>query len=426
MPATPSLNRGKRLAFWSVLLLSLAAFAWLASVVARATAGYLYVKTQPPGWRGRVLRPDPVLGVAPIPGATGEEIIASGFGTPVRFDREGLRIPVHAPPRGRPRPAVMALGCSFTFGSGCNARETYPARVAHALGGRTLNAAFPGYGLAQMLVQARELVPRHRPEILLVQASPWLPARAARRVRRTRFDLLPTPYFVTGEGGKPQWRPPLFASKALQLPISPYRETDRALLDWASFVGRIGFPLFLHDDALRLYLHVGRKAGTLPPGAPEQAISRLVYPEILRLCRESGTRMVVVVLEGAGRWTFQASDLGLPPDVLVVDTKPGLYAGLHSADAETYLRAYGQWRGTPPHLVDEHPNARAHAIIAEQVLAELGRDLPGTPVLAIPGHGAYGVSHSTHTPAAVGPTRSGGGPTRAKRRWTTMRRSPSA
>ena len=43
--------------------------------------------------------------------------------------------------------------------------------------------------------------------------------------------------------------------------------------------------------------------------------------------------------------------------------------GLDSAGEESYLRAYGHWKGNPPRLIDEHPNARAHAIIAEQVLA---------------------------------------------------------
>jgi len=82
--------------------------------------------------------------------------------------------------------------------------------------------------------------------------------------------------------------------------------------------------------------------------------------------------MLVVVMEAAGKQHVVAADLRLPPEVALVDPRPALLAALPSADRESYLRAYAHWRGTPPRLVDEHPNARAHAIVAAQVLAALG------------------------------------------------------
>ena len=364
------MSRGRRLLFWAILLLGLAAFAWGASVVARATTGYLYVKKQPPGWRGTVARADLRLGFGPVPGSAGAEILPGGEREPVRFDAAGLRVPMEAevPAAG---PAILALGDSFTFGTGCRAEETYPARVARALGGSALNGGYPGYGLAQMLARAQELLPQVRPALVLVQASTWLPARAARPLRASGFGLLPVPYFAAGEGGGPLWRPPPFRSKLFDLPVAHYRDTARGLLDWGGFVGRVGFPLFLHDDARRVQMRVARATGKLPRGAPERAISETVYPELARLARASGARMVVVILEAAGKQNLKAADLALPPDVLVVDTKPQLYGRIRGTDRDSYLRAYGHWRGSPPRMVDEHPNARAHAIIAEQVLAAL-------------------------------------------------------
>ncbi len=362
------MTRGRRLLYWTILLGGLAVFAWGASMVARATTGYLYVKKQPPGWKGTVARADARLGFAPVPGSAGAEILPGGELEPVRFDSAGLRVPMEEGVAVS-GPVVLALGDSFTFGTGCRAEDTYPARVARALGGRSLNAGFPGYGLSQMLTRAQELVPRYRPQLLLVQASTWLPARASKPLRTSGFGLLPVPWFAAGPEDRPTWRPPPFTSKLFDLPIARYRETEPGPLDWAGFVGRVGIPLFLHDDPRALRMRVARATGRLPRGASERAISEAVYPALARLARENGARMVVVVLEAAGKQNLAPADLGLLPGVLVVDTKAGLYAGISGTDRDSYLRAYGHWRGAPPRMVDEHPNARAHAIIAEQVLA---------------------------------------------------------
>jgi hypothetical protein len=364
------LSRTRRLLYWSILLGGLAVFAWGASVVARATTGYLYVKKQPPGWRGNVARADTRLGFGPVPASTGAEILPGGEREPVRFDAAGFRIPMDGS-LATSAPRVLALGDSFTFGTGCRAEDTYAARVARGLGGHVLNAGFPGYGLSQMLVRGRELLPAYRPDLVLVQASTWLPIRAARPLRRSNFGLLPVPYFAAGDGGRPQWHQPLFTSKLFDLPIARYRETDAGPLDWASFVGRVGIPLFLHDDPRALRMRVARATGRLPSRASERAISDTVYAELARLCEENGARMVVVILESAGKHVLGPADFALPPGVLLVDTKRGLYARISGTDEDSYLRAYGHWRGSPPKMVDTHPNTQAHAIIAEQVLAAL-------------------------------------------------------
>jgi hypothetical protein len=364
------LSRTRRLLYWAILLGGLAAFAWGASVVARATAGYLYVKKQPPGWRGTVARADTRLGFGPVPGSTGAEILPGGEREPVRFDAAGFRIPMGGSAAAS-GPRVLALGDSFTFGTGCRAEDTYAARVARGLGGHVLNAGFPGYGLSQMLVRGRELLPAYRPDLVLVQASTWLPIRAARPLRRSNFGLLPVPFFAAGDGGRPAWHPPLFTSKLFDLPIARYRETKTGPLDWASFVARVGIPLFLHDDPRALRLRLARATGRLPGRASERAISDAVYAELARLSEQSGARMVVVILESAGKRVLGPADFALPPGVLLVDTKPGLYARISGTDEDSYLRAYGHWRGSPPRMVDTHPNTQAHAIIAEQVQAAL-------------------------------------------------------
>jgi hypothetical protein len=356
-----------------VLLAGLAVFAWLASVAARSVAGYLYIKQQSHGWEGRLMAYDARLGTRAVPGGRGAEILG-GVATPVRFDRDGFRVPFSdRGGAGVDRPLVAAVGDSFTFGSGVRAEEAFPWLVADALGGRVLNAGLPGYGLAEMLPAARDILSEHRPDVLLVQASSWLPSRAKRKFRSSRFATIPVPHFVrTADPRRPAWRPPVFRPKVFDLPVASYRSSPARLPEWASFLVRVGVPLYAHDDP-RLARHAVRRALRLNPRAARaDTIAAHVYPEILRMCREAGTRMVVVVLEAAGKHNQPQSEFVLPPDVPVVDTKPGLYARLPDRSEAAWLRAYGHWHGDPPVFTDEHPNARAHAIIAEQVVRALG------------------------------------------------------
>jgi hypothetical protein len=48
-----------------------------------------------------------------------------------------------------------------------------------------------------------------------------------------------------------------------------------------------------------------------------------------------------------------------------------LDASVPRADPDAYYRRFAHWRGTPPVLVDTHPNAAAHHIIAEEILRRL-------------------------------------------------------
>jgi len=53
----------------------------------------------------------------------------------------------------------------------------------------------------------------------------------------------------------------------------------------------------------------------------------------------------------------------------VVDTYPVLLGELPAASKEAWTEAYGFWRGTPPVVVDKHPNARAHELIAGVIVS---------------------------------------------------------
>jgi lysophospholipase L1-like esterase len=54
-----------------------------------------------------------------------------------------------------------------------------------------------------------------------------------------------------------------------------------------------------------------------------------------------------------------------------VDAQATLDAAVPEADKEAYYRRFGHWRGSPPQLVDTHPNPAAHRIIAREILRRL-------------------------------------------------------
>ncbi len=91
---------------------------------------------------------------------------------------------------------ILSLRFSFTSGFGVPAKSTFCHLMADELGMVPLNAGRCSYGLAEMLILVRRLIPEFKPKIVLVQYSPWLVERSQQRYGPTFYGLLPHPYFV--------------------------------------------------------------------------------------------------------------------------------------------------------------------------------------------------------------------------------------
>jgi hypothetical protein len=364
---TPRLRLRKR----PILATSLGVLAALAvyfgTVVARSIELYGFVKGNSRGWNGNVYACDPVLGFAPVPGSRGEELLPIGPPIPVRYDADGFRVPAGAQPDGRSRPLLLALGCSYTYGAACNAEDTYPYRLGQALGGRTLNAAVSSYGLAQMLVLARRLIPDRKPDLVVLQYSPWLVDRAQSPFAPAYFGVVPVPYLSEARDGTVEIAPPVFVSAAFDVPVADYRGTPGGILDLVSFLGRVGLPLAIHDDVcLTAYWLRWAHGGVPRPVADRRKIIWSVYGEIGDLCRHENAQLVVVLLgqvDDADRAGLEEarSHAGFT----IIDAWDALSREL--PQGTPFERQYAHWRGDPPVCVDMHPNALAHSLIAEAI-----------------------------------------------------------
>lgn len=340
-------------------------------VAIRSQRAYAYLKNPRPGFSGKIHRFDPELGYAAIPGASGARTFPIGPSLPVRYDRQGFRIPAHvSPERELRRPLVLALGCSYTFGDACLAEDTYPELVARGLGGTSVNAGKCAYGLAQMLLLARRLIPEHRPEYVLLQHSPWLVTRGLSGFGRSALARSPAPYFYRAADGL-HVHPPVFRGTIFDLPVVDYESTPRSLPEAISFFWRVGLPVFVHDDLGMLGYRWRRWRGTLPaPATDPDAVVREAYREIAGLCEREGSRLVLVRLA-------QALDQPSPMlegvatrrgQVLIARAQERLNQAVSERSEEGYEARFGHWRGSPPVFVDPHPNPQAHRIIAETVL----------------------------------------------------------
>ena len=369
------LSRKKKIVFRLIVLLIpviTISFLYLAFTAYRTRSLYRYVKSNQRAWRGKTIRPDAELGFAPIANSQGAEIFPIGEDIPARFDNDGFRIPLddgkNTP--SRRHPIDLTLGCSFTYGAAARAEDTYPYLIGQNLGGTTRNAGVPSYGLAQMLILAKRLAPAQKPDYLIVQYSPWLVERAQNPFAPTYFGKMPTPYFFADDSDL-GLQPPVFQTKIFDVPVDQYRKASGGAGEQLSFFWKVGLPLFIHDDFNMGRYVVNRLLGRVPrPASDQDQIIRYVYGEMSQVAKANGAKLVIVVM-GNDVNPVPIHPDWFPADAIVVNAHDSLLQRLPVANQDNYEKAYAFWRGSPPSIVDNHPNENAHHIIAEAVTRKI-------------------------------------------------------
>lgn len=113
------------------------------------------------------------------------------FDVDIRIDEAGRRVGL---PPTSPRPAIVFVGDSMTFGWGVRGEEAFPSLVGAALGGTAWNLGVAGFGSDQELLRLRADGLPLRPDAVVVAytANDVEDVLASRRYGRTkpRFDVV--------------------------------------------------------------------------------------------------------------------------------------------------------------------------------------------------------------------------------------------
>jgi hypothetical protein len=363
-PEERPLSRKKRIVFTTITVLFIFVFCslvYLGTVIWRSKKHHRWH----PRTVGSVYRADKRYGYFPKPNSAAFFTIRGRQRVPLIFDAYGFRVPVRKWQTVHPyRGGILFLGCSFTLGDGVAAENTFPELVGNALDIRGMNAGMSGGGLCQMILRARDEIPRFKPKYVVAQYAIWMVSRSQRYYRPTDYGKTPGPFFYESEGNIDIY-PPVFTTINFDVPIAKYARKGLLPFTW-----HVGLPLYIHDDFYVALTSIRRFLGIIPkPVESEAAVVEYTYKEIEKICRANGARMVILKLYmGLEEMpSYGVETLGIP----VVDTLEPLASHLPERTMETWRMTYQFMKGKPPRLVDIHPNAAAHRIIADTVISKI-------------------------------------------------------
>src|SRR3954454_18474596 len=288
-------------------------------------------------------------GYALRPGLRGEEIAPSQeFKVPVAVDGQGLRVQPHPAP---PRPGVLAIGDSITFGEGVPADATFSAVLEKELGVRVDNAGVPGYSSAQMLGRLRGYLPVLHPRVVVVTLSPtWDRERCVAPfvykdgyiVAREFVDRL-----VVLDGN-------LYLYETRRLPplgvVSAYAKRY-------SYLARLALPA-LSDAARKAILH---RPEDRPTEAADVETTARNLQQARQLASQSGAAFLAVMVDDRGE--------GFRRDRQLLQKRLG-ELGVPWVAADDQLVPAERW-GKLRYPLDTHWNAAGHRAAGEALAPRL-------------------------------------------------------
>ena len=325
-------------------------------------------------WYGKMYQQDDILGYKMFSDRRSSLVYNYLPPVPVRTDKQGFRIPdsLQSLTDVSKQVDILFLGCSFTFGSACRAENTFSYLVAADKNMNYLNAAVGGYGLAQMFLQAQQLIPRYKPKYVVVQNSPWLISRGITEFAPSRGGyLLPTPYFAD-KGISFEAELPIYYSSVELLFPSEDRKAFKG--NFMKYYFTKGMPFFFNEQTKLLYARL--KNILMLKKRPTKRITeaeRFAYSGIFRIAEQNGAKVILLNLSNSPDSDKIKMLSALNRNVLIANADSVLYSFLGSPSSEDYRKTFNHWgkSGNDLIFVDGHPNPLAHQLIAKAILNQI-------------------------------------------------------
>lgn len=324
-------------------------------------------------WKGKMYMRDSLLGYRLAPLLSSQMVYSQMPAMNVFTNSGGFRISENEQKEQltTQQTDILFLGCSFTFGSACNAEETFPYIVSQEKQYRYINAGVEGYGLAQMIIAAKEILPKYRPSVVVLQYSPWLAYRSTFQFAPSHGGyLLPVPYFSKQKRSY-QIEYPIYRSSVEQL----FPEQDRQQFrgHFLKYYFQKGF-LYYAGEQLKIIKHQLRyiSGNAEWPTRNIKEAEAYGYTELFQLIESYNARIVVLKLNNGPVQSSEDATLH-HPNLLIADADSLMVGELDTINSNSYNRKFGHWakKGRDSVMVDSHPNKLAHKIIAEAIIKAL-------------------------------------------------------
>jgi len=364
----------KKIVFFCYVIILLA-LAYLATVAYRGRTLYRYIKEKRPILTAGVIEPEPVLGFAPGSNSVGLLMFKSPPHVNCVYDRDRCRVS-SLKPENKKATTFLFLGCSFTHGDACESDNTYPHLVAEHFDAQSRNRGFCAYGLSQMVLIAQQVIPSIKPTYVFAQYSPWIVARPMSHFAPSHFIRRPQPFY-TLKDGQAQLHAPPYTSFQAHIPVVHYREAADSLKSKISFLFSVALPLYMNEDIRYLAYKTRHMLGLIPsPATDRQSVITAGYEKIAHICEANNAHLVVPIIGNLENKPEEQDleTLRTIQGINLVDCWSPLLKELPDADKSTFMSRYAHFRGSPPELVDTHPNKEAHTIIANSIISQITKN----------------------------------------------------
>jgi hypothetical protein len=363
-------NKRKALKFLLFFFLSVLLSMYVNNLIYRSYKLYEYlVAEKKNGWEGIVYQPDDTLGFKPVPNTRTYRTFPVGDKIPVIFNKNGFRIPLSDTVKDDPpnKTDLLFLGCSFTFGDGCNAEETFPYLVANNIQLSYINAGVCSYGLSHILILADKLIPRYKPKYVVVQYSEWLAARSASLYAPAYYMHLPNPYF-SKKNNTFILQYPGFKSQSFNLDSREIKSVYKG--SFINFFFQKGLLFYLKEDWLYQKNKISIATNNqLKPSIKIDEIENYAYNKISQIAAANGTTVIILNL-GNFEYTKKSHQFFSNKNIKYAEADSVLNNYLAMSLSRDYAKEFNIWKfnGKDSILVDKHPNSKAHRLIANSII----------------------------------------------------------